>query len=331
MRKIGVLLAALAASVSPLAAHAADKISFQLSWRPQAEHGGYYQAVATGIYARHGLEVTILPGGPQINTQQILVSGKVDFAVGSNTFNGLNYVRENIPMVVIFAVLQKDPIGIMTHEGVGLDSLKSLAEHTSPIFVSSIARSTWWPFMRIKYGFKEEQMRPYTFNMAPFLADKTTGQQAYITNEPYQVALAGAKAQFFLLADVGFADYAYSIETSRAMVEQKPQLVQRFVDATIEGYYSYFNGDPQPGNALILAENSQMTPDNVAYGIKTMREKGLVLGGDADKLGMGAMTDARWKEFFDSTVQAGLYPADLDYKRAYTLQFINKRHGLPTN
>jgi NitT/TauT family transport system substrate-binding protein len=325
MRK--TLLAAVLLASLPAAAQAADKVKFQLSWRPQAEHGCYYQAIGTGIYAKHGLDVTVVPGGPQINTQQILVSGTVEFAMGSNSFTPLNYVNNNIPFLAIATVFQKDPQGLMTHPGVGLDTLESLKG--VPTFVSGVAKSTWWNFLRVKFGFPEEQMRPYTFNLAPWLNDKKTAQQAFITNEPYQAELAGVKPNFFLFADYGYADYAYTIETSRALVEQKPDLVQRFVNASIEGCYSYLHGDPTPGNKLILEANPQMTTENLLYSIKLQRERGLVDGGDAAKLGIGAMTDERWKQFFDVMVEAGLYPATLDYKRGYSLQFVNKGYGMP--
>jgi NitT/TauT family transport system substrate-binding protein len=329
MRKLTVLAAAIAllGSQSPALAQATrDPIKFQLSWRPQAEHGCYYQAVGAGIYARHNLDVTVQPGGPQINTQQILVSGKVEFAMGSNSFNGLNYVRENIPMVVVATVFQKNPAVIIAHPGVGNDSLEALKG--KPIFVSSIAKPTWWNFLRVKFGYNDEQIRPYTFNLAPFLADKSVAQQGFVTNEPFQLELAGVKPNVFLLADYGYDDYAYTIETSRAMVEQRPELVQRFVNATIEGCYSYLFGDSEPGNKLIIDANPQMTSEIIANSIKVMKARQLMDGGDAKKLGIGAMTDARWTSFFDMTVAAGLYPADLDLKRAYTLQFVNKRYGL---
>ncbi|MGE5145575.1 MAG: ABC transporter substrate-binding protein [Candidatus Eiseniibacteriota bacterium] len=321
---MGALAALALAAASP--AGAVDKVKFQLSWRPQAEHGCYYQAVATGIYAKHDLDVTIQPGGPQINTQQILVSGKVEFSMGSNSFNALNYVKQNIPMVIIATVFQKNPAVIIAHPGVGHDSLEALKGQ--PIFVSAIAKPTWWNFLRVKYGYTEDQMRPYTFNMAPFLADKMAAQQGFVTNEPYQIEKAGVKPNVFLLADYGYDDYAYTIETSRALAEKNPKLVQRFVDATIEGCYSYLNGDPEPGNKLILAANPQMSPDIIAYGIKSMKERKLMDGGDAAKMGIGAMTDARWKSFFEMTVKAGLYPADMDYKKGYTLAFVNKGHGM---
>lgn len=310
-------------------AHAGDAVKFQLSWRPQAEHGCYYQAVGAGIYAKYNLDVAIQPGGPQVSPQQILMAGKVDFAMGSNSYNAFNYVRQNIPMVIVGTVFQKNPQAIMTHKGVGLDSLESLKG--KPVFISSTSRATWWNFMRVKYGYTEEQIRPHTYNFASFLSDKQTGQQGFITNEPYQLQMKGVDLNVFLLADHGYDDYAYTIETSRAMVEQKPDLVQRFVNATIEGCYSYLFGDPSPGNKLILEANPEMTLDIIAYSIKVQKARSLVTGGDAERLGIGAMTDARWKAFFDMTVNAGLNPADLDYKRGYSLQFVNKGHGKPTN
>ena len=331
MRRSGLLTAALFASALPLTAHAADKVKFQLSWRPQAEHGCYYQAVAAGIYAKHGLEVTVEPGGPQIATQQILVSGKVEFAMGSNSFNAFNYVRENIPMVVIAAVFQKDPQGLLAHVGVGHDTLESLKGAEVPIYLSSISRSTWFPFLRSKYGFVDEQMRPYTFNMAPFLNDKNAAQQGFVTNEPYQAELAGTKVNFFLLADNGYDDYAYTIETSKELIDKNPDLVQRFVNASIEGCYSYLTGDSTAANKMILEANPQMTPEIIANSIKMMNERKLIAGLEAETMGIGAMTDARWASFFQTTVKAGLYPADLDYKKGYSLQFINKRHGMATN
>jgi NitT/TauT family transport system substrate-binding protein len=325
----GILAAAAFSAFAATGALASDAIKFQLSWRPQAEHGCYYQGVGAGIYAKHGMNVTVQPGGPQIQTQQILISGKVEFAMGSNSFNAFNYVKQSIPMVVIGAVFQKNPQSIITHKGVGLDTIESLKGR--PVYVSSIARSTWWNFLRVKYGFAEDQMRPYTFSFAPFLADKTVGQQGFVTNEPFQLQQRGVDVNVFLLADYGYDDYAYTIETSKALIDQKPELVQRFVNATIEGCYSYLFGDPSPGNKLIIEANPEMTPEIIANSIAMMKARGMVAGGDADKLGIGAMTDARWKSFFDMTVEAGLNAPDLNYKSGYSLQFVNKAFGKPTN
>ena len=326
MRHTVPVLGFAAALALPGFAAAEDAVKFHLSWRPQAEHGCYYQAVGAGIYAKKNLKVTILPGGPQINTQQMLIAGKVEFSMGSNSFNALNYVRQDIPMVVVATVFQKNPAVIIAHPGVGHDTIESLKG--KPVFVSGIAKPTWWNFLRVKYGFTDDQMRPYTYSLAPFLADKNVAQQGFVTNEPFQIEQKGVKPNVFLLADYGYDDYAYTIETSRTMVEKNPGLVQRFVDASIEGCYSYLFGDPAPGNKLIIEANPEMKAEIIAYSTKVMKERALMHGGDAAKLGIGAMTDARWKSFFDMTVKAGLYPADMDYKRGYTLQFVNKGHGM---
>jgi NitT/TauT family transport system substrate-binding protein len=325
-RRLAALAAALVALGSGAADAAPDKVRFQLSWRPQAEHGCYYQAVGAGIYARHNLDVSVEAGGPQINTQQILISGRVDFAMGSNSFTALNYVRENIPMMVVGTIFQRDPQVIIAHPGVGHDSLESLKG--APIYVGNIAKPTWWNFLRVKFGYTDDMIRSYTYTFAPFLADKMAAQQGFVTNEPYQLELAGVKVNTFLLADHGYNDYAYTIETSRALVERNPDLVQRFVNATIEGCYSYLRGDPAPGNRLILEANPQMTPAIIANSIAVMRARQLLEGEEAASQGIGVMTDARWKSFFEVLVQAGLYAPDLDYKRGYTLQFIGKRHGM---
>ncbi len=326
-RRLPTVLLALVLA-SPAAA-APDRVRFQLSWRPQAEHGCYYQAIAAGIYARHNLEVGVEVGGPQINTQQILIAGKVDFAMGSNSFTAFNYVRENIPMLVVATVFQRNPRAVIAHAGVGHDTLEALKG--KPIFVSTVAKPTWWNFLRVTYGFTDDQIRPYAYSFAPFLADKSSAQQGFVTNEPFQLALAGVKTNVFLLADHGYSDYAYTIETSRALAETRPDLVQRFVNATIEGCYGYLDGDPAPANKLILDANPQMTQEIIANSIAVMRERKLVMGGDAASHGIGVMTDARWQAFFDIMVRAGLYAPTLDYKRGYTLQFVGKRHGMASN
>jgi NitT/TauT family transport system substrate-binding protein len=307
-------------------AGAKDAIKFQLSWRPQAEHGCYYQAVGAGIYAKHNLDVTVQPGGPQIAAPSILMAGKVEFGMGSNSFNAFNYVSQNIPMVVIATVFQKNPQVIMTHKGVGLDTVESLKG--KPIFLSTSSRATWWNFAKVKWGFTDEQIKPHTYNFAGFLNDKMTGQQGFITNEPYQLKLQGYDTNIFLLADYGYDDYAYTIETSKALIEQKPEMVQRFVNATIEGCYSYLYGDPTPGNKLIMEANPEMSQAVITNGIAIMKDRGLVAGGDAAKLGIGAMSDERWKAFFDMTVAAGLNPPTMDYKKGYSLQFVNKGFGM---
>src|SRR5262245_60661953 len=312
--------------VAPTRAQMVDKLTMGTNWKAQAEHGGYYQAVATGSYRKAGLDVTIRMGGPQINHPQLLAAGAIDFNMGSNCFSALNYVKNNIPMLCVGTVFQKDPQVLIAHAGQGNDSLRAMKG--KPIMISPPARVTYWQFLRVKFGYTDDQIRTYTFNMAPFLADKTAIQQGFVTSEPYKIEQAGAKIVVHLLADGGYSSYATTIETSWKLVNEKPDVVHRFVNATIEGWYSYLYGDPSPANALIKKDNPEMVDDQIAYSLSAMKKYGLVDSGEATTLGVGAMTDARWKDFHATMVEAGLYPADLDLKRAYTLQFVNKKHGM---
>jgi NitT/TauT family transport system substrate-binding protein len=316
----------LATAFSAAAQAQPVKLTFQSNWRAQAEHGGYYQAVATGIYAKHGLDVTVKPGGPQINNPQLLVAGAIDFSMGSDSFNGLNFVKNQIPLVVVASIFQKDPRVLIAHPGQGNDSLAALKG--KPILIASASRNNYWQFLRAKYGYTDDQIRPYTFNMAPFLADKATIQQGFLTSEPLKAQQAGIKPVVHLLADNGYVSYATTLETREQLVKEKPDVVQRFVNATLEGWYSYLYGDRTAANALIKKDNPEMNDEQLNYSHAKMLEYGIVDSGDAAKLGIGAMTAARWKEFADSMVKAGVYPADIDVSKAYTLQFVNKGHGM---
>lgn len=313
---------------SPPAARAADKVSIIMSWTAEAEHGGFYQAEATGIYKKYGLDVTVRQGGPQLNTAQLLTAGAVDFRVGSNSGGDFNFVQQGAPGIAVAAIFQKEPSVLIAHPDVGINSLADMKG--KPISVSQQVVDTWWKFLRQKFGFTDNQRRAYTFQIAPFLVDKNMIQQGYATSEPFAIETQGGfKPKVFLLADdAGYDAYATLIDATQAMVDQKPDVVQRFVSASIEGWYSYLYGDPAPANALIMKDNPEMTPAQIAYSRRKMKEYGIVDSGDTPTLGIGAMTDARWKSFFDKAVSVGLYPAGLDYKKAYTLQFVDKKVGL---
>jgi NitT/TauT family transport system substrate-binding protein len=308
-------------------ARANDKITFGLDWKAEAEYGGYYQAVATGIYARHGLDVTIREGGPQVNHTQLLLAGRLDFNIAGNAFLALNLVKEGIPFRAVAAMYQKDPAVLIAHPGQGNDSFPALKG--KPIMLSGDTRIGWWNFLKAKYGYSDSQVRPYTFNLAPFLADKTAVQQGYLGSEPFSIKEQGhIDPVVLLVADAGFQGYAGLVVTSDKKIEQQPDLVKRFVDASIEGWDSYLNGDPAPGNALIRQANPEMTDALIAYGISSMKAHGILASGDAETMGIGAMTAARWKSFYDASAAQGLYPAGLDVTKAYTLQFVNQRVGM---
>jgi NitT/TauT family transport system substrate-binding protein len=308
-------------------ARANDKVTFGLDWTAEAEYGGYYQAVATGIYAKHGLDVTIRQGGPQVNHTQLLLAGRLDFNISSNSFLALNFAKENIPFRAVAGMFQKDPVVLIAHPGQGNDSFPALKG--KPIMISADSRVGWWTFLKAKFGYTDGQIRPYTFNLAPFLADKGAIQQGYLGSEPFSIEQQGHfQPVVLLMADVGFKGYASMIATSDKKIEQQPDLVQRFVDASIEGWYSYLYGDPAPGNALIKQANPEMSDALLAYGISTLKAHGILDSGDASTLGIGAMTAQRWAEFYQTTSDAGVYPKGLDVTKAYTLRFVNHKTGM---
>jgi len=313
-------------SASPTATPAAsgklDKVSYGTNWFAQAEHGGFYQAVATGIYKEHGLDVTIKMGGPQVNGTQLLMGGAVDFFMGYGS-DAIKAVEEGIPKITVASMFQKDPQVLIAHPDVGVDSLEDLKG--KPILVSAAANTTYWPFLKGKFGFTDDQKRPYNFNPGPFLADKNAAQQGYLTSEPLKIEKQGKiKPVVMLLADNGYTPYSTTIETKKELVEKNPDLVQRFVDASIKGWYSYLEGDPSPANELIKKDNPEMTDEQIAYGIENLKKYGIIISGDAETKGIGAMTEERWKSFFDTMSQQGVFKKDTDYKQAFTLQFINK-------
>ncbi len=328
-RRTRTLLAAaiaLGAAVASLRAAPAETVNFGTDWKAEAEHGGYYQAIATGIYRRYGLDVKLRPGGPQVNHAQLLAAGVLDFNIASNSFVPLNFVRESIPMVAVAAIFQKDPSVLIAHPDQGDDSFAALKG--KPIMISSDTRVTSWLFLKQKFAYTDNQIRPYTFSAAPFLADPKAIQQGYLTSEPFTIEQAGVKPVVLLLADAGYSSYGGLIETSQKLAHDKPGLVQRFVNASIEGWYSYLYGDPAPGNALIKRDNPEMTDALLAYGREKMKEHGIIDSGDAKREGIGAMSEARWRNFFETMAKAGLYPSDMDFRRAFTLKFVNQKIGM---
>lgn len=323
---VGLALTAVPGALVPLA-QSLDRVSFQTNWRAQAEHGGHYQAVTNGIYRRHGIECDLRMGGPMQNPVQLLLAGRVDFIM-SNGFQALNYVREGLPFLTIAATMQKDPQVLMTHEGNGIGSFEDM--RGKPILVGSGGRVTYWPFLRTRFGFTDEQIRPYTFNLGPFMADRNAIQQGFVTSEPFAAQQAGARPRVFLLADSGYENYQQTIDVSQRIVTEKADLVQRFVNATIEGWAQYIAGqDVTAANARIKADNPEMDDARIAYATRILNERGIIKSGDADTLGIGAMTDARWTSFHAGMAQAGLYPPGLDIRRGYTTRFVNQRVGLP--
>jgi NitT/TauT family transport system substrate-binding protein len=309
------------------AAAAQTKVTFGTDWLAEAEHGGFYQALATGIYKKRGLDVTIRQGGPNLNILQNVAAGVVDFQLTQEPFFLFSNVKENIPVVALAAFFQKSSRVLMTHPGQGLDTLESLKG--KPILISASARNGFWLWLKAKYGYTDDQIRPYNFNSAPFLADKNAAQQGLLTSEPYSIEKEGGfKPHVILLADFGYQDYNNLVIAQTKLVQEKPQIVQAFIGASIEGWYSYLYGDPKPGNDLILKENKDMTADLIASAIALTKQYGIADSGDAANVGIGAMSEAKWAAIFDSATATDLFPPNLAWRKAFTTQFVNKKHGM---
>jgi NitT/TauT family transport system substrate-binding protein len=323
-RIIAVFVAALVAFAAP--AQALDKVTLATNWVPQAEHGGFYQAVADGTYRKYGLDVSIMPGGPNANHRLLLAAGRIEFYMSANSLQTFDAAAQNIPLVAVAAIFQKDPQVLIAHPDQGIEKFEDLKKLT--LFVSKEGIASYFQWMKRDFGFREDQVKPYTFNPQPFLADKRSAMQGYLTSEPYAIETQGKfKPKLFLIADYGFDSYSTLIETRRDLVEKSPDVVQRFVDASAIGWANYLYGDNAAANAAIKRDNPEMTDAAMAYSIARMKEFGIVDSGDTLKLGIGAMTDARMKSFFDKMVRAGVVNAGVDYWRGYTTQFVNKGVG----
>ena len=329
-RLVALALCGLIAACSPSAntpAEAPGRTALKLAtdWRAEAELGGYYQALATGEYAKRGLDVTLIQGGPAVNVPQLLATGAVDVGVGSNSFIVMNLAKEKAPVKAVAAFMQKDPQVLIAHPGQGLQSIADLKGR--PILLSDASITAFWVWLKAKYGFTDDQVRKYNYSAAPFLADKRVVQQGYLTSEPYLIEKEGKiKPEVFLLADNGYPAYASMALVTDSLIAKNPTAVQAFVEATAAGWKSYLYGDPKPGDAAILKDNPEMTQDVLDQARDKMRAFGIVAAKDAGDqgAGIGAMTDARWAEFFKVAADQGVYPKDMDYKSAYTLQFVPK-------
>jgi NitT/TauT family transport system substrate-binding protein len=324
---IAGLIAIVMANAGAKAQTAPDKVSFGTNWIAEAEHGGFFQALADGTYKKYGLDVTIVPGGPNDNNRMLLIAGKLDFFMAANTLMSFDAVANKVPVVTVAAIFQKDPQVFLIHPESKISKLEELKPLT--LFVSKEGISSYFQWLKSEHGFSEEKVKPYTFNSQPFLVNKQSAMQGYVTSEPFAIEnSAGFKPGIILLADYGFNTYSTLIETRRELTDKRPDLVQRFVDASVIGWYNYLYGDNTPGNTMIKKLNPEMTDELLAYSVNKMKEYGIVDSGDALRDGIGAMSDARVANFFDKMVRAGVVRGDIDFRKSYTLRFINKGVGL---
>jgi NitT/TauT family transport system substrate-binding protein len=311
------------------AAIAQEKISFGTNWKAQGGHGGFYQALADGTYKRFGLDVEIVQGGPQVNNRPLLAAGKLDFLMAGNLLHSFDNVKNGIPTIAVAAFFQRDPQVFMAHEGSYKDfaSLKT----AKTILVGKDGQFSYWQWLKSEHGFKDEQLRPYTFNIAPFLQDKMLVQQGYASSEPFTARAQGASPKVFLLADYGWSTYSTTVETRSELVSRKPEMVRKFVEASIIGWYNFIYGNSKPAFEAIRKANPEMTDALIQAEIEAFNKLNIIDSGDALNKGIGAIDMAQVKIFYDKMVKAGLYKTgEVDISKAITDQFVNKPGVLET-
>jgi len=317
------LLALVASAIAPLQAQPLQKIVFSTDWLAQAEHGGFYQAVAEGTYRKYGLDVDIRMGGPQVNGLQLLAAGQLDVAM-ADALQVMSAIEQNVPLLAFAATFQKNPTVLIAHPGVSrIEDLKG-----KPVALASASNTTFWPWLRQNYGFTDDQKRPYGFSVQPFLADRTLSQQGFATSEPFSIEKAGVRPVVFLLADYGYPPYSEALVVTQKTLRDRRDALERFLRASAEGWRSYL-ANPAPGDALIKQANPQMTDDLLAYGVRKLREYEIVTGGDARRFGLLTMTDARWQATAEFLRATGLAKPEVDYHRAYTLDVVKAVRVVP--
>lgn len=325
LSKLGAAALLAVGAAGTMQAQAQEKFTYMTNWYAQAEHGGFYQAVATGLYKKYGLDVTIKMGGPQVNIVQMMAAGQAECVMGSSDLQMIQMREGGVPVTTVAAVFQKDPQVLIAHEDVKkFEDLKG-----KTILIASSAQRGYWPWLKAKYGFNDAQTRPYTFNIQPFVADKNTAQQGYLTSEPFAIAKAGVKANTLMFSDQGYPAYATTVSCMDKTVKERGTAVASFVKATMEGWKSYL-ADPAPANALIKKDNPNMTDEQLAYSVAKLKEMGMVTGGDAASMGIGVMTDARAKASYDFLVEAKLIdPAKVKLADTYSTAFVKDLKVLP--
>ncbi|WP_375260256.1 ABC transporter substrate-binding protein [Citreimonas sp.] len=320
------LAVAVAGLASAATAQDLKPVVFGTNWLAQAEHGGFYQSVADGTYAECGLDVTIMPGGPQVNNRALMLAGKMDFHMGGDMLQAFNAVAQGIPVVMVGATFQKHPQVILAHPGKA-ESFEDLKDLT--LLIGDNGFTSYYQWMISEYGFTPDQREPYTFNPAPFIADENKGMQGYLSSEPYAVEKeSGIVPDVFLIADAGFSSYATTIETMADTIENDPEAVKCFVEGSAKGWYNFLYGDNAEARELIKTDNPDMTDDKIDYAISKMKEWGIVDSGDALEDGIMAINPAVVQDFYDKMVTAGVIEDGLDIEASYTTEFVNAGVGM---
>lgn len=315
-----VIASAVGALAAPaIAQQALERFSVGTNWLPDAERGGFYQAQAAGIFRKHGLEVTIQAGGPQLNNPQLLVAGRLDAVMITSSIEALNYAVNSVPLVTVAAIYQKSPQILVGHASSGVTRLEELRGR--PIWIAALARNGYWQWLKARYGFSDDQIRPYTFNLGPFMANNQMFQQGFVTAEPFQISQGGVEPVVFLLADHGFDDFGGIITMRRETLEGRRDVAQRFVNALSEGWRDFLFGDASAGLALIKSINERQTDPIIANSMKVMRERELIHGGEGRR-GIGFMTAERWAGIHATMSGAGIVPPGDYWRNAFDTSLL---------
>ncbi len=285
-----------------------EKIVFATNWKAQAAHGGFYQALVDGSYEKAGLAVEIRQGGPQVNNRPLLPAGKVDFLMTGNLLHAFDNAKMGIPTLSVAAVFQKDPQALIAHPGQGFEKFEALKK-APRVWIAKDAQFTWWQWLKRQHGLRDEQLRPYNYTLGPFLANKQSVQQAYSVAEPiYVKAQGGFDPVVHLLADHGWRTPSTLIDARADTVAKRPDLVQRFVEASIAGWRSYLGGSPEQraaADARMRQDNPEMQQAELLASHALM--VGQQLAGPAASLGRLSLAQAQG--FLQDMVKAGLYKA----------------------
>lgn len=314
---LSIMTAAPGSAVPGSAAAVRVPVRILLNWEPQAEQCGFYQALARGYYSQAGLDVTLVSGGPDVNGGILLAAGNVDFAL-VDAIETLTLRSRGLPVTAVAAFFQKDPQTIAAHPDPQIRRPEDLRGH--PMMIGNDSRNRFWQWAKVRFGYADDQLRPYAFSGLPFLADPAAAQQGYITNDGYVIAKAlGRPPKSFLLADYGYDNYANVLLTTSHVLEHAPGTVSGVVTASKKGWAECKDGDATPARAAILAANPNYPAALFDYSLARMREDALI--GGADNAPVGSMTEKRWAAFLTSMKQLGVVRAAADYAGAYTMRF----------
>jgi NitT/TauT family transport system substrate-binding protein len=290
-------------------------VRLQLDWYPQPEVGGFYTAQMLGYYKAEGLDVSMLPLPQYGSVAQIVATGKAEFGLGSSV-DILEWDSNGLPLLAVAATMQHDPQAVMVHSNSPIRDFKDLDGHT----IAAQTGAVWLKYVIARYGLRDVRQIPSTRSIANFLADPDYVQQIFVTSEPYFAKQAGAGVRTMLISSSGYDPYRVQF-TTRDFATRHPDIVAKFVRASIRGWQEYLH-DPAPTNALLLKLNPALNPAQEAYTAQALRDGGFITGDAAKNEQIGRMSAARWQATDDQLKSLGIVGRSFDPATAYSLRFL---------